>query len=168
MGGERGAETRARPVEAASPVPRGGKWEGRTGTSRRGGRRGRRGGEDRCRGQRGPGQKGRWEAGKGAGNSSLGPRRSRLPSRLRSAPPLGPAPAPQRTPPQRRVRGNTLLGGLLVPEQVSGAAYAFPEPWRPVPSAPPASPPGTPARARKGPRILSSAVPNQGPRSQET
>lgn len=71
-----------------------------------------------------------------------GPRSSRLPSRLRSAPPLSPVPTPLPIPPPRRVRGNTLLGDFWYPSKC--AARTFPEPWRPPASSPynsPASPP---------------------------
>lgn len=84
---------------------------------------------------RGPGEKGRPRKRQGRRRLfARGPGRSRLPSRLRSAPPLSPAPTPLTIPPPRRVRGNTLLGDFWYPSKC--AAYAFPEPWRPLASSP--------------------------------
>lgn len=114
------------------------------------------------------GRRGERKAGKGAGASSHGPRRSRLPSRLRSAPPLSPAPTPPRTPPQRRVRGNTLLGDFWYPSGC--AAYALSELWR-LPASSPFNLACLPTNYALGPGrsedpLHASAVPKQRPRSQ--
>lgn len=66
------------------------------------------------------GGEGETGGGRGRGRLFAPARRSRLPSRLRPAPPLGPAPAP----PRRALRpgggsGEIPSWGLLVPEQVS-------------------------------------------------
>lgn len=84
---------------------------------------------------RGPGEKGRLRNRLGRRRLfAQGPRSSRLPSRLRSAPPLSRVPTPLPIPPQRRVRGNTLLGDFWYPSKC--AACAFPEPWRPPATSP--------------------------------
>lgn len=84
---------------------------------------------------RGPGEKGRLRNRLGRRRLfAQGHRSSRLPSRLRSAPPLSRVPTPLPIPPQRRVRGNTLLGDFWYPSKC--AACAFPEPWRPPATSP--------------------------------
>lgn len=79
---------------------------------------------------RGPGEKG--SRGNRQGRRRLfarGPRSSRLPSRLRSAPPLSPAP----TAPEAG-QGKYPPGDFWYPSKC--ATYAFPEPWRPPASSP--------------------------------
>lgn len=155
-------------VETASPVPRGDKWE-EQGTSRRGARRSdeMRGGEDRCRGRRSRGEGETEKRARAPAPLRAGPGRSGLPSRLRSAPPLSPAPYPTDYPASEAGQGKYPPRGLLVPEQVCSLYIPRTLASTRVQSLQSRRPPHQirpRTRARRGPTSRPSAVPQRGTR----